>query len=173
MNRQKKDQVVATLKQDLVESPASFLVGYKGLDVAQMNDLRHALRAQGGACRVAKVTLIRRGIDEVPAVQGLGPFVKKQIALVFARQEPVSVAKVLHAFAKENEKFELIAGCLDTQLLDKWAISALATLPSREVLLGQVCGLVQGPATGLACTMTMVIKQLMVVVKKVAEKQAK
>lgn len=173
MNRQNKDKIIATLKQGFSESPASFLVGYKGLDVTEMSSLRHALRAKGGACKVAKVTLIRRGINEVPAVQGLEPFVKEQVALVFAQQEPASVAKILYDFAKEHEKLQLIAGCLEEQLLDKQAISVLAKLPSKEVLLAQVCGSLQAPARGLACTMNMVIKKLMTAIKEVAEKQAK
>lgn len=172
MNRQDKEQIVASLKQDFADSQAAFLVSYKGLDVTELGTLRHALREKGGSCKVAKVTLMRRGIEQVPQVTQLEPFVKEQVALVFAHAEPVSVAKVLFEFSKEHEKLKLVAGCLESQLLDAQGILALATLPPKEVLLGQVCGLLQAPATGIACTMNAVMRQLMVAITKVAEKQA-
>lgn len=172
MNRQEKEQVIASLKQDFADSQAAFLVSYQGLDVTQMSNLRNALREKNGSCKVAKVTLMRRGIEQVPAVMQLEPFVKEQIALVFAHGEPVSIAKVLFDFSKEHDKLLLVAGCFESQLLDAKAISALAKLPSREVLLGQVCGLLQAPASGIAYTMNAVMSQLLVAINKVAEKQA-
>ncbi|MGE0010000.1 MAG: 50S ribosomal protein L10 [Candidatus Babeliales bacterium] len=172
MNRQEKEQVISTLKHDFNDSQAAFLVSYQGLDVVQMSNLRHALREKGGTCKVAKVTLMRRGIEQVPEVAQLEPFVKDQVALVFAHNEPASIAKVLLNFAKDNEKLQLVAGCYESQLLDAKAIKALATLPSKEVLLGQVCGLLQAPATGIACSMNAVMRQLLVAITKVAEKQA-
>lgn len=172
MNRQEKEQVIASLKQEFATSQAAFLVAYQGLDVVEMSDLRHALRQKGGSCKVAKVTLMRRGIEEVPSAKQLEPFVKEQVALVFAHDEPVSIAKVLYDFSKDHEKLQLVAGCLESQLLDKKAISTLATLPSKEVLLGQVCGLVQAPASGIAHSINAIMRQLMVAITKVAEKQA-
>lgn len=172
MNRQEKEQIISSLKHDFNNSQAAFLVSYQGLDVVQMSNLRHALREKNGSCKVAKVTLMRRGIEEAPQVAKLEPFVKEQIALVFAHNEPVSVAKVLLDFSKSHDKLQLVAGCYEEQLLDAKAISALATMPSKEALLGQVCGLLQAPASGIACSMNAVIRQLLVAINKVAEKQA-
>lgn len=171
MNRQEKEQVIDSLKHDFASSPAAFVIAYQGLDVSELTHLRHALREKGGSCKIAKVTLIRRGIEEVPSAKSLEPYVKDQVALVFAHKEPVSVAKVLYDFSKEHEKLKLVAGCVESQLLDKKAISTLATLPSKEVMLGQICGLVQAPASGIASSLNAVMRQLMVAITKVAEKQ--
>lgn len=171
MNRQQKELVVKLLKERFSESPASFVVGYKGLAVDQMQGLRSQLRKEGGALKVTKARLMKLAVEGAENAQGLMPYLKDQIGVVFAANDPSAVAKALSEFAKQNEALELIAGELDGSLLDKAGINRIATLPSREVLLGQVCGTLNAPITKLAFVLNMQIMQLLLVLKQVEAKK--
>lgn len=172
MNRQEKEQVINSLKQSFESSQASFLVGYKGLNVAQLLRLRKQLRKQGGSFKVAKVTLMKRVAHEIPSVEQLIPFFKDQVALVFAHQESPAIAKLLYDFAHEHQQLMVMAGCMDSVVLNKESIKILASLPSKEVLLAKVCGSLKSPITGLVYTLSMLIIRLVFVLKKIEEKKA-
>ena len=172
MNRQQKENVVEILKNSFETSQASFLVGYKGLNVAQVLKLRKQLRNQGASFKVAKVTLMKRVAHDVPSIGDLIPFFKDQVALVFAQHESPAIAKILYEFAKENKQLTVLGGCMDSVVLSKESVKILATLPSREILLAQVCGTLQAPISGLAHVLNMLILKLMFVLKKIEEKKA-
>lgn len=145
MNKQQKQDVVQSLREQFQASPASFLVGYQGLTVADFTKLKRNLRTQGATLKVAKMRLVKRAIDGVEGADTLSPFCENQLGVVFAAQEPNAVAKVLYDFAKEKEKLVIVAGCIDKAFVDKEEITVLATLPSREVLLAQLFATMQAP----------------------------
>lgn len=160
MNRQEKEAVVEGLKNSFSESTASFVVRYQSLTVAQMQDLRKELRQTGGRLKVAKARLVKRAVSDMAGVDSLEPYLKEQIGVVFARQEAPAVAKVLRNFAKKNEALGLVAGVMDNTLLGADEIVRIASLPSREVLLAQVCG-----------TLQMLTARLLWTLQEVAEKK--
>ncbi|MFC1842136.1 50S ribosomal protein L10 [Candidatus Dependentiae bacterium] len=172
MNRQEKELVVEGLKKGLLSSQASFLVVYKGLNVEKMQQLRSDLRSKGGSLKVAKARLMKRAVDGEPGVSGLGDFFKDQIGLVFAEKEVADVAKILSDFSEKNEALELIAGYFDSKVIAKEKISQIASLPSRDVLLAQLCGTLQAPISGLARVLNMVVLKLLFALKQI-EKQKK
>lgn len=171
MSRQVKESIIRSLKDTLAASQASFVVDYKGLDVSNMQSLRSQLREKGGALKVAKVTLMKLAMQDVIEGEVLTPYLQEQVALVFAHQEAPEIAKVLNAFAKD-EKISLVAGCFEEKLLDKQAIRILASLPSREVLLAQVCGAMQAPTTNLVVLLNMMTTRLVWVLKQASEKKS-
>jgi len=153
MNKQQKEQVVSTLRASLAGAQASFLVGYKGLTVNDLQELRKKLRAEGGTLQVAKARLIKRAVTELP-VQEFAPLCKDQIALVYTKKEAAPIAKVVVEFGKDRKVAPvIISGYAEQRLLDAKTISFLATLPSRQVLLAQLCGLLQAPVAQLARTL--------------------
>lgn len=145
MNKQQKQQVVTDLREQFQASPASFLVGYQGLAVADILKLKKGLRQQGATFRVAKMRLVKKAIDGIEGIDQLTPFCEAQLGVVFASKEPNAVAKALYDFAKEKEKLVLVAGCIENAFVDREEITVLATLPSREVLLAQLCATMQAP----------------------------
>ena len=171
MNRQQKQKLVDQLHKSFSESQASFLVQYQGLSVAQMLQLRRGIRQTGGFLKVAKMRLVKRSLDGVECAQMLEPYCKGQLGVVFAVQEPPAVAKVLHDFAKEHNSLKLVAGCLDSQLLDKQAVIRIASLPSKEVLMAQLVGTMKLPITGLASVLRVLIQRLLIVLKEVEKKK--
>ena len=171
MNRQEKASLVEALRKDFTQSEASFLVNYKGLTVDQMQSLRSKLREKGGSVKVAKARLMKRAVDGVSGVQDLAPHFKDQIALVFASEESPAVAKVLHDFSKLNESLELLMGYFESRVLDKNTVERIASLPSKEVLLAQLCGSLNAPLGNFSRTLNLLIIRLLFVLKQVGEKK--
>ncbi len=95
------------------------------------------------------------------------PFFKDQIGLVFAKNESPAVAKVLYEFSKKNDALKLIIGRMDSHILDAQTVGRIASLPSREVLLGQVCGTLKAPIQGLASVLNTLVLKLLWTLKEV------
>lgn len=172
MNRQEKTSLVASLKEDFAKSEAAFLVGYKGLSVAKMQTLRREIRAKGGKLKVAKNRLVRLAVSDVDGVCDLSDHLKDQLGVVFASQEFTQVAKVLTDFSESNPALSLVAGCLESEFIDKEKISLLASLPSKDILLGQLCGTLQAPVSGFASVLNTLVVRLLWTLKQVAEKKS-
>lgn len=171
MNRQEKLAVIEHLKEGFVGSAGLFVVNYQGLTVVQMQKLRKELRQQGGAFKVAKARLVKRAVSGMEGVDTLTPFLKEQIGIVFADKEVSAIAKVLRDFAKENEAFELVVGHIDQKTLTANDVVRIASLPSREVLLAQVCSLLQAPSAGLVRVLNGMTLQLLWTLKQVGDQK--
>jgi large subunit ribosomal protein L10 len=150
MNREQKELLVNILKQDFDESNASFLVALQGIPVSKIQELRKGLRSSGGKLKIAKNRLVKIAVKNVPCAQDLTPYLKQQLGVVFSKNDATSVAKVLYSFAKENEKLKIVVGCFESKVLDKKSLERIATLPSREILLAQLCGVLKAPIGKLA-----------------------
>ncbi len=172
MNRQQKELVVQLLRERFSESPASFIVGYKGLTVNQLQQLRSALRQRGAALKVAKARLMKLAVGDLEDSQTLTPYLKDQIGIVFvSNKSPANVAKVLNDFAKDHGSLRVVGGTVEGSFVDTAAISRIASLPSKEVLLAQLCGTLKAPLYRLAFVLNMQIAQLPAVLRQIAEKK--
>jgi large subunit ribosomal protein L10 len=132
-----KQKIVASLREKFTDAKVVIVTDYKGLDVAQMNDLRRKLREAEVEYQVVKNTLLIRASQDTHVEQLVDAF-KGPSAIALAFSDPVAPAKVLMQFAKANDKLEIKAGVMSGKLLDLAAIGALSKLPSREELLAQV-----------------------------------
>ncbi len=171
MNREEKALVIDALKNDFAQSQASFLVGVKGLSVAQVQTLRKGLRTKGGSLRIAKARLMKLAVDGLAGVDEMSPFFKEQVGLVFASTNVADVAKLLTEFAKANEVFRIVAGCVDARVISKDKVAVIATLPPREVLLAQVCGTLKAPMSSFVNVLNIQILRLLWTLQKVGEKK--
>lgn len=171
MNRQEKETVVSELKENFASSTGLFLVGYRGMTVAQLQRLRKMVRQNQGHLKVAKVRLVKRAIEGLPGSEDLAPLLKEQVALIFAEKESPAIAKVIYDFAKGNEALKIVAGYIDASVLPAAAISRIATLPSRDVLLAQLCGTLKAPMSRLVGLFSGMQTKLVVVVKQIEQKK--
>jgi large subunit ribosomal protein L10 len=171
MNRQEKEVMVETLKTGFLQSQGSFIVGFQGMTVKQLQALRRDLKKSGGKMQVTKARLMRRAVQDLSCAQDLEPYFKSQIALIFAQTQAPTVAKVILDTAKGNEKLVIIAGCIDSKLLDQEGVKFVASLPSREVLLAQLAGMLQLPAVQLVGLLNQLIVRLLLVLKAIGEKK--
>lgn len=173
MNRQEKAHVIQDLKTRFSENQASFFVGVKGLTVSQISQLRRELHTKGGNLHVAKITLLRRAIQDIPVSASMMPLLKDQLALVFAHEDSLGVAKIICDFSKKNQQLIVVGGVLETaHLLNKESVVALASLPAKEVLIAQLCGLLNAPIAQLGRALSGVMVQLAGALKEVERKKA-
>ncbi len=161
MKKQQKQATIESLEARFSKSQAAFLVNCQGLSVLQLKTLRFALDDKGGSLKVAKNRLAKLALKNVSDCQGLSPLLVGQLAYVFSEGEITSVAKVLVDFAKNNAKLKVVAGCSESKIYDAKSVVLLAALPSREVLLSQLCGVLNTPVVLFALA-----------VKAIAEKKA-
>jgi len=159
ITKQKKVRISSDYAQKLSGSKAVLLTDYRGLTVASMTELRQKLRELGSNFHVAKNTLFRRALVEahmpVPEEQLQGP-----TALGFVTGEVAPVVKALLDFAVDNEALQIKGIIWGTMFLDQEGTKALVNLPSREVLLGRLLGVVQGPMVNTVGTITAPLREL-------------
>ena len=144
-----KKQIVTELEALLKETKTGVLVDYRGLSVEEDTKLRRKLREAGVKYSVIKNRLIKFALENAKLTE-LEPILKGPTALATSADDVVAPAKVLHDFAKENELLEIKGGFMEGKVVDIATIKQLATLPSKEVLLGKLLGSLQSPMYGLA-----------------------
>jgi len=148
LNLQEKQAVVAEVSAQVAQAQTIVLAEYRGIEVSDITKLRANARNSGVYIRVLKNTLARRAVQgtqfEALAAKMVGPLVYSISA------DAVAAAKIVHEFARTNDKLVIKAGAYNGKVLDLAGVSALATVPSKEVLLAQLCGLLQSPVSGLA-----------------------
>lgn len=137
MRLEAKQQITEDLHDRFARSAIIVVTDYNGLDVASINDLRRKLREADIEYQVVKNTLLVRAAEDTEAAL-IKDYFKGPSAVAISYEDPVAPAKVLTQFAKDNNKLEIKVGVLNGKVLDAQAIKALATLPSREVLLAQL-----------------------------------
>lgn len=151
LNLEQKQAVVAEVAEVLTGAQAAVVAEYRGLTVAQMTTLRGTARKAGVYVRVVKNTLVRRAVDGSPFAC-LQDHLTGPLAFV-AGKDPVAAAKVVVEFAKDNEKFRVMAGSMSGKLMSQQQMQALASLPSREVLLATLLATMQAPVTKFVQTL--------------------
>lgn len=145
MNRQQKETLIQELEQKFNQHEASFVVHCQGMTVAQMHELRVKLAKKDSEMKVAKNRLVKIAIEKTAGCIKLDDKMVGQTAVVFVKKDFTAIAKILRDFEKKNEELKIVAGCCESQLFDKAGVLKLATIPSREVLLAQLCGVLQAP----------------------------
>lgn len=144
-----KVEVVDEVKTRLSGSTASIVSEYRGLTVAEMAELRHALAAVGGDYKIFKNTLVRRAIDG-GEYQPLSEYLSGPSALTFVQGDISAVAKALRDFSRANPHLVIKGGLVDGSLLSTSDLAALADLPPREVLLARFAGALAAPLQNMA-----------------------
>ena len=171
MDRAQKAEAIETLKGVFADSGAVVVTHYLGLTVAEMTDLRGRLRKEGASLKVVKNRLAQKALDGAGGEGGYDLF-KGPVAIAYGA-DPVSAAKVVVQYAKDNEKFSVIGGLLDqTTVLDEKAVRALATLPSLDQIRAKLVGLLQAPATKVAGVLQAPAAQMARVLSAYAAKDA-
>jgi large subunit ribosomal protein L10 len=170
VERAMKEQHVESLKKQLAGVKSAFLFGYRGLTVNQVTDLRARIRKTSSTYKVLKNRLAARAMEATP-LAALRDQLKGPLALTFHPQEPVALAKVLNDFAKDNPQLEFKAGLLDGKLLQASDLQALATLPSREVLLGQLLGQMTSPLASFQRVLLAPVRDFASVLDQISRKK--
>jgi len=170
LNKIEKKQLVETLHQKFAESKIIILTDYKGLDVDTINELRRKLKESNVEYKVVKNTMLIRAAEDTDVALIKDHF-QGPSAIAMSYDDPVSPAKVLSDFAKENDKLEIKIGVMAGKVLDINAIKSLSALPSREVLLAQVLSTMNGVPTAFVRALNNVPEKLLYALQAIKDQK--
>lgn len=149
MNKEQKSTVVTQLAENLGGASIALVSEYKGMSAGQSDDMRRRLRAVRSEFRVTKNTLVRRAIKDTK-FQCLDGQLGGPVGLILSYADPVQLAKTVTQFRDFGDRFKIRGGALDGKAVTAAEVAELAALPAREVIMAQLLGLLQAPATQMA-----------------------
>ncbi|MCQ6276459.1 50S ribosomal protein L10 [Bacillus sp. V3B] len=155
---EQKKQIVVEIADKLKDSKSTVVVDYRGLNVAELTELRKQLREAGIEFKVYKNSMARRAADAVE-LSGLNDSLTGPNAIAFGNEDVVAPAKIINEFAKKHEALEIKAGVIEGNLATAEDIKALAELPSRDGLLSMLLSVLQAPIRNLALATKAVAEQ--------------
>ena len=169
MNRDEKAQAIEEIAAQIEGAEAIFAVDYRGISVPQAAELRGKLREFDASFRVVKNRLTKRAADQA-GEDRLAELLQGPTALTFVRGDTAQAAKAISTFNKEHEVLTFKGGFMGDLGLDEEKFKSIARLPAREVLDGQLAGVVASPLTGLVRGLGSMIQGLALQLGQIAEK---
>src|SRR5271165_5527511 len=170
MNREQKSAAIAEIASHIDESEAIFAVDYRGITVAQVAELRAKLRESDATFKVVKNSLTERAADQSGA-ESLKDYLSGPTALTFVRGDVATAAKAVADYARATQLLPFKGGLMEGAPLDVEQIRSLSRLPSRDVLYGQLVGVVASPIGGLVRTLSALVGGLASALDQVREKK--
>ncbi|MDQ2682317.1 MAG: 50S ribosomal protein L10 [Chloroflexota bacterium] len=170
MPTQEKAGVIDELAEQLGRAKLAILTDYRGLDVTGLQGLRSTLRPFNAEFRVAKNTLTRIAAERA-GIDGLTPMLDGPLALVLAFDDIVGPSKAVSDFARTSRILTVKGAVLDNQIISAKSVEDLATMPSREELLGKLLGLFNSPVQGLVNVLSGPSRSFVQVLNAYAEQQ--
>ena len=168
-SREQKQRDLDALAEQFQSASAGMLIGFNKLTVAKDQELRRQLRDAGARYSVVKNTLARKAAEGTP-FEGAREHFKGVTAMALAEGDPVQLSKAISKFVKENpEVFTFKAGIVEGRVVALRDVEALATLPSKEVMISKIMFLINAQAQRLATVISAVPRNLAVVIKQAAE----
>lgn len=168
---EQKKQHVAELAEAFKGANVGVLVNYSGITVEEDTKLRKQLREAGCQYKVIKNTLLHRAFEQA-SIEGMDEFLNGTTAIAYSDTGYTEAPKILSDYAKDHENFQIKSGFIDGGTVDASSISALAKLPSKEVLIAQVLGGFNAPIQGFANVLNGTMRGLVIALNAIAEKQS-
>lgn len=166
-----KSEVVKGLQEKFAKTALAVITDYKGISVTEMSELRKRLYKINADYKIAKNTLVKIAAKDTPFKE-LESILEGSNAILFGYGDPAESTKTLVEYFKEIEKGELKGGFYDGKLLTQKELKTLATLPPKEVLLGQIAGLLVANTAGIAGCLESLIRDIALLSEEVAKKNA-
>lgn len=171
MLRKQKETVLASLTEDLKNYNIIYLVDYQGLNVAQATELRNKLRDSGAKMRVVKNTLMKLACQKAQQETIPQELLRGSSALILSKDDPVSPAKIVKQFQKENEKPQIKAIVVDDVLYGPEKFAEFASLPGLNELRAKLVGSISSPIYGLVFTLSALLRGFVVQLDKIAKQK--
>lgn len=160
------------IKDTLKISNAVFIVRYSGVSSPDLSSLRLSLRGSKAELFVVKNSVARRALKSA-GLESIVKGIEGPCGLVFVKDEPVAVSKVLCNFSKDHEALKLEGGSMQEKVLEIKDIEAMSKLPSREILLAMVVGALNAPISGLVITLNQVLAKFVICLDQIKQKKEK
>jgi len=171
-NHDLKQQVIAEIKDRFERAGSVVLVDYRGINVADVTELRKQFRTAGVEYVVLKNTLVKRALAELN-IDGINALLEGPSAFAFGYEDPVAPAKVLTDFITKtkNERLSIKGGLVDGQAIDPAGVKALADLPPKEVLIAKMMGSLNAPITGFVGVLSATLRSLVYAIDAVRKQK--
>jgi len=164
-------EMMENIKADLEGVGAVWVVDACGLTVKETEALRRAIREAGAYMKVYKNTIMKKALAELDLVN-MDEILDGPSAFVFAHGDVAAAAKAVTEYAKENKKLEVKGGMMEGSFVSAGEVEAIASLPSKEVLLAQIAGAISGVARSLAVCINGVPSGLARAIQQIADQKA-
>lgn len=152
MPTQQKIDKVAEVQKDFESSSGVYFTNYTGINVAKVTELRKNFRAESVQYKVVKNNLTKIAASNA-GVKGLDDLLQGQIGIAFAESDPTAPARVIKKFIKDKNPLDVVGILFEGELFDAAKYEELASIPSKEVLLGKLVGGLSSPMSGLVMTL--------------------
>jgi len=172
LSRSQKENLVTRYESGVATAPHAFVLGYQGISVPKVTELRQKIRETGGTYVVVKNRLVLRAIEGT-ALEPLKDHFQGPTAVVFADEEPVALAKVLTDFQKDVPVIEFRGGLLNGQPVGADQIKEIANLPSREELIAKLIFLLQSPIARFVRGLGAITQQFVSVLDQIRQEKEK
>lgn len=170
MERSTKEQIVNTVKGDLEGVSSIFLCDFNGLTVEKDTQLRRSMREQGSSYSVVKNTLLKLAFVDSDFDQ-VSDHLKGNTALVYNKENPVEVAKLIRDFSGDNDAFKFKAGVVEGKVIDANGLKALADLPPKEVLVSKLMFMMNYPVQGMVNSLSAISRNFVVALDQIRQKK--
>lgn len=164
--RQKKEEIIKDLKENLKKAKLIIFVNFHGLNVSAATQLRRLLGNIGARYLVAKKTLIKKALESF-GLEGEILNLEGEVAMAFCEQDPILSAKAIEQFAKKNKAIKILGGVFENKYIGQKSVIMLANVPPREVLLGQFVHVINAPIQGLVVTLNGVMRNFVNVLNQI------
>jgi large subunit ribosomal protein L10 len=168
MNKTEKQQIVDSLGAEFRSINSAFLIDYRGLKVVDATELRRKIREIDGKYVVVKNTIALRAAGKTK-LEALGPYFEGPTAVAYHRKDIVGLAKLLTDISKNNPSVSFKAALVEGKVVPPSEIQAIASMPSREVMLGKLLFLLKAPLQRLATVLKAPVRDLALVLKQIPE----
>lgn len=166
-----KEQIVSHLQSLIRNSKGAILTDYRGLTVAEVSRLRRKLRDSNAEYHIVKNTLYKLALGDAMSPE-LEALLKGPTAVVFTNDDVVGPAKAMLDFVREVRKPEVKVkgGLIDGKVVGADQVAAISRLPSREQLMSQIVGAINGPASGIVGTLNSIVGELVRTIQAIADR---
>mgnify|MGYP001597583237 FL=1 len=158
ITKQQKSEIIDNIKNDVKKSNITIFANFHGLNVKLVSELRKLLRQAGSKYFVTRKTLVKKAL-EASTFSGEMPNMEGETAIVYASGDALSSASALNNFAKRNKFLKILGGIFENRYIGADRVIALASIPSREVLLSQFLNIISSPKRGLVVALSEIAKK--------------
>ena len=158
ITKQQKSEIIDNLKNDIKKSSIVMFANFHGLNVKLVSELRRLLRQAGAKYFVTRKTLVKKAL-EASSFGGEMPKMEGETAVVYTEGDPLSSASALNNFAKTNKFLKILGGIFESKYVGADRVMALASIPSREILLSQFLNIINSPKRGLVVALSEIAKK--------------
>ena len=171
ITKDQKKKIIENLSDKFSKSKAIVFLGFQGLSAKENIELRRKLRGENIDYKVAKKTLIKKGLEDAKVLGDNELDLEGPVAVAVGYDDEVAPARLSNEYSKTNEKLKLLGGFIETKYMDAKEIKALALLPGKDQLRAQLVGTINAPVSGFVNVLAGNIRGLVNVLKAIEEKK--